>query len=96
MYQVGQRRGLRTQRWNEYFSRRCATHPERVFLDDGERRYSYADLDRETARYAALLTGLGLVAGKPYEAYVWARAEGPASLRAALQSGDGAQRHTFA
>ncbi len=37
--------------------------------------------------------GMAFRAGKPYEGYVWARAEKPADLWAALESGDGAKTH---
>ena len=35
--------------------------------------------------------GMNFVAGKPYEGYVWARAEKPATLFAALESRDGSR-----
>jgi hypothetical protein len=37
--------------------------------------------------------GMGFRAGKPYEGYVWARAEKAAELWVALESGDGAKTH---
>ncbi|MGA2619876.1 MAG: alpha-L-arabinofuranosidase C-terminal domain-containing protein [Thermoguttaceae bacterium] len=40
--------------------------------------------------------GLNLVAGKPYEGYVWVRAEKPATLYAALESRDGTQLYAEA
>ncbi len=47
-----------------YFAQRFLQSPGRVFLaaDSGE-NYSYADVERETARYANFLIGLGLKAG---------------------------------
>ena len=37
--------------------------------------------------------GMSFVAGKPYEGYVWLRAEKPTILFAALESGDGSETH---
>ena len=37
--------------------------------------------------------GMNFVAGKPYEGYVWVRAEKPTTLFAALESRDGARRY---
>jgi malonyl-CoA/methylmalonyl-CoA synthetase len=46
------------------FRRTFPSDPSRPFLETEERTgYSYQDLENETARYAALLTGLGLVKG---------------------------------
>jgi hypothetical protein len=37
--------------------------------------------------------GMGFVAGKPYEGYVWVRAENPVTLYASLESRDGAKQY---
>ena len=55
----------------QYFRRSFAFGPERTFLEwDGGSRFTYADLERETARFATLLTGLGLVPGDRVAAQV--------------------------
>jgi malonyl-CoA/methylmalonyl-CoA synthetase len=47
-----------------FFRRGFAARLGETFLEaDGGERYTYADLDRETARVAAFLTGLGLAGG---------------------------------
>lgn len=59
----------------EFFSRSFAAQRQRIFLEDEGRRYTYDDLDRETARYAALLTGLGLQQGDRVAAQIDKSAE---------------------
>ncbi|MCU0231633.1 MAG: AMP-binding protein, partial [Acidobacteria bacterium] len=45
-----------------FFSRSFASAVDRTFLEwDGGTAFTYGDLERETARVAALLAGLGLV-----------------------------------
>jgi malonyl-CoA/methylmalonyl-CoA synthetase len=47
-----------------YFAQRFLQSPARIFLEaDSGEIYSYADVDRETARYANFLVGLGLKTG---------------------------------
>src|SRR5471030_3221824 len=48
----------------EFFSRDFAAYAHAVCLQDGDTIYRYADLERETARYAAFLAGLGLAPGE--------------------------------
>ena len=48
----------------ERFSRQCTSRPDAVFLEDGATRYTYADLERETARYANFYTALGIEPGE--------------------------------
>ena len=40
--------------------------------------------------------GLNFVAGKPYEGYLWMRAEGPAEVHVAAESGDGSRTYAEA
>src|ERR1044072_2298507 len=48
----------------QHFAARFLRAPARVFLEDeGNTTYSYADLDRETAKVSAFLAGLGLSRG---------------------------------
>ncbi|MCX7892716.1 MAG: malonyl-CoA synthase [Burkholderiales bacterium] len=54
-----------------FFTRGLAARPQAPFLETGNGRvYTYADLDRETARAASFLTGLGLAKGDRVAAQV--------------------------
>ena len=44
-----------------YFAEGFATRRDKVFLEDAGRAFTFADLDRETARYAAFFQGLGQI-----------------------------------
>ena len=60
-----------------YFSRSYASAVDRTFLEwDGGTSFTYGDLERETARFAALLTGLGLAPGDRVAAQVDKSPEG--------------------
>jgi malonyl-CoA/methylmalonyl-CoA synthetase len=55
----------------DFFRRGFASRLEQVFIEaDSGERYTYADLERETARAAAFLTGLGLRPGDRIAAQV--------------------------
>ena len=71
-----------------FFTRGCAAHPERGFLETehGE-HYRYADLDRETARVASFLTGLGLAKGDRVAAQVDKSPQGLFLYLGALRAG---------
>ncbi|HXC40192.1 MAG TPA: malonyl-CoA synthase [Burkholderiales bacterium] len=53
-----------------FFSRDFPRHSGSIFLQDGDRSHTYADLERETARYAQVLAGLGLSPGDRVAAQV--------------------------
>ena len=60
-----------------YFSRSYASAVDRTFLEwNGGASFTYGDLERETARFAALLTGLGLAPGDRVAAQVDKSPEG--------------------
>ena len=60
-----------------YFSRSYASAVDRTFLEwDGGTSFTFGDLERETARFAALLTGLGLAPGDRVAAQVDKSPEG--------------------
>ncbi len=58
-----------------HFADGFAAHYDKVFLEDTGRAFTFADLDRETARYAAFFQGLGLVPGDRVAAQVDKSAE---------------------
>jgi alpha-L-arabinofuranosidase len=62
---------------------------QQVSFDSGEGRWGVENqgLNR---------WGMSLVAGKPYEGYVWVRAEKPTTLFASLESGEGSQLYAEA
>ena len=45
------------------FMQRARLHPDLIAVDDGERRFTYAELERRSARLAGLLAGLGVGEG---------------------------------
>ncbi|HSD44704.1 MAG TPA: malonyl-CoA synthase [Burkholderiales bacterium] len=60
-----------------FFRRGFAARPAEAFLEaDSGERYTYADLERETARVAAFLTGLGLARGDRVAAQIDKSAQG--------------------
>ena len=71
-----------------YFARAFVAHRDRPFLvaDIGE-RYTYADLDHETARVAAFLTGLGLRKGDRVAAQIDKSPQGLFLYLGALRAG---------
>lgn len=45
------------------FVQQARLYPERIVVDDGERRFSYAELERRSARLAGMLAARGVVEG---------------------------------
>ena len=60
----------------EFFAHGFQAYGTKVFLEDGARRYTFDDLERETARYAAFFLGLGLSPGDRVAAQIDKSAEG--------------------
>lgn len=63
---------VNTQTWsageqdtiNQVMARAVATHPDQIFLDIGDREWSYAEVDLEVTRLAHGLSSLGVVKGQ--------------------------------